>query len=266
MTKPDLDLSDVRALVDEEADHARRDMPPFASISDAAHSRRLRTKGAALGAALCAAAVAVGVAVAWGSGTQQTSPATSSTPTAAVRLDTSRLPDHPRVDQVADSIASALGHLGRDGGGTWISEHKTLNIYVAGPSKGMDQVVVEIQRQADEVTRSTDFEVKVHAGGVRTQDQLVKIMDKVSDTSSYDSDGVVTVRGQRINYSSGRVSVEVTSQPAADVVKRTFGDAVEVQVKPPWTQEELEEMFGMPGIAPPGSLSQQSTASSTSRR
>lgn len=148
-----------------------------------------------------------------------------------------------RPDQVAEKLKGTLDTLGRDGGATWVSEEETLNIYVSGPTVGKDAAIDKAQALATDVIRGSNVKVQIHAGGLRSEAQLVSTMDAVSDTKSYDTTGTVKVRSQVINYKTGRVAVDVTSQTAADIVKKKFGDAVEVQVKAPYTQEELDDMF-----------------------
>lgn len=251
----------IRALIDEESDRARADMPPLENFISRARSRQQRRRAAACAAVAGAVLVIGGIGWAQGAGAPTgEAPAASNAPTPAVQIDVSTLPDHPRQDHVADLFAKALSSQGRYGGGTWIAEEKTLNIYVAGPVAGRAEATADAERAAEEITRETNFDVVVHEGGARTETELVATMDAVSDTTNYDPDGVVQVRGQRIDFSTGRVDVDVTSAAAAQLVEKEFGDAVQVHVKKPYTQDELDQMFGMPN-APAAP-----TGSSTSRR
>lgn len=242
MTHPDLDA--VRTLIDDETDRARQDMPPLDVLIATAHARRRHRRGAALGAVLGATMVAgaVGLTFAWNDQPPSVDIASTSS-SSSFQSAGDDLPAHPRPDQVAERLAEILNAQGRDGGGTWISEEKTLNIYVAGPAAGKDATVDEIQTLADDLTSAVDFTVEVHAGGLRTEAQLVSTMDVVADTKSYDPDGAVRIRAMRIDHKTGQVEVDVTSQAAADIVEKTFGAAVRTQVKAPRTQEEIDEMF-----------------------
>ncbi len=120
-------------------------------------------------------------------------------------------------------------------------------MYVSGPDLGRVVAVDKIKTLVTEILRGSNVKVQVHAGGVRSEEQLVSTMDAVADTKSYDSTGTVQIRAQRIDYSTGTVEVDATSQAAADIVEKQFGDAVKVQVKAPYTQDELDEMFEAEG-------------------
>ncbi|MCM3556691.1 hypothetical protein M3697_16515 [Janibacter melonis] len=244
MSSPDLDAA-VRALIDDEADRARRDVPSLDSFIAAASTRQRRRRHAALGAVLGAAVVAGGVGLTVRGGDQPAVVNVASSPSSSFQSAGADLPAHPRPDQVADHLAETLNGQGRNGGATWISEKKTLNVYVSGPADGKDAAVEKTQALGDELTSAVDFIVTVHAGGLRSEAQLVSTMEAVADTKSYDPSGTVKVRSEVINYEAGKVAVDVTSQAAADIVEKKFGDAVEVQVKAPYTQEEIEEMFGV---------------------
>lgn len=255
MTGPSLE--DVRTLLDEESQRARRDMPSLDTFIRAANSRRQRRRGVALGATLVAVLAVGGLGMALRSDHPALEWATRSSSFQAAEPDATEPPVSARPDHVAQRIAEQLHPLGRDGGGTWISEDQLLNIYVAGPDSGKAAVVEETTRLADELTRESAITVQVHAGGVRTEDQLVAIMDAVSDTNGYAPAGSVVIRGQRIDYTTGQVDVEVTTQDAAALVQQEFGDGVRTRVKTPWTQDELDDMFGIdevptPTSTPPG--------------
>lgn len=251
-----IDLDDVRALIDDEAERARRDMPPVEALISAASTRQKRRRGATLGTTLGVAAVIGGVGLTWGVGRAPVDNASSPSSFQAAEPSASQLPEAARPDQVAERIAESLRAQGRDGGATWNPDDGTLDIYVAGPDLGKSAAVEKVRTLADEVTRGSNVKVQVHAGGTRTEPQLVSTMDEVSDTKSYDSKGSVSIRAQRIDYKTGQVEVDVASQEAANLVEKEFGDAVRAQVKDPVTQEERDEMFGMdnvPAPAPSGS-------------
>lgn len=249
MSSPDLDA--IRALIDDEADRARQDVPPLDGFIAAASTRQRRRRQTVLGAVLGAAIVAGGVGLTARGGDRPAAVNVATSASSSLQSADAALPANLRPDQVADRLAEILEAQGRNGGGTWISEKKTLNIYVSGPADGRDAAVEKTQALGDELTSAVDFTVAVHAGGVRSEEKLVSTMDSVADTSSYDSTGTVQIRAQRIDYSTGKVEVDVTSQAAADIVEKRFGDAVQVKVKAPYTQEELDQMFGMPGVTAP---------------
>ncbi|WP_427384082.1 hypothetical protein [Janibacter sp. G56] len=226
-------------------------MPPLDSFIEAASSRQRRRRHTALGAVLGAAVVAGGVVLTVRGGDQPAVIDVASSSSSPFQSPDAGLPANPRPDQVADRLAEILDAQGRNGGATWISEEKTLNIYVSGPADGKDAAVKKTQAVGDELTSAADFTVAVHAGGLRSEVQLVSTMDAVS--------GTVKVRSQVINYKTGKVAVDVTSQTAAEIVEKKFGDAVEVQVKPPYTQAELDAMFQ-------SELDKKGTPSTTSSR
>jgi uncharacterized protein YqgV (UPF0045/DUF77 family) len=114
---------------------------------------------------------------------------------------------------------------------------------VAGSDSGKGAAVDKVKTLVTEVAQGSNVKVQVHAGGLRTEAQLVSTMDAVADTKSYDPDGAVRIRAMRIDHKTGQVEVDVTSQAAADIVEKTFGAAVRTQVKAPRTQEEIDEMF-----------------------
>lgn len=244
MTAPDLD--DIRALIDDESDRARKDMPSIDYFINNANARRRRRRGGACVAVMSAVLLVGGVGWARGAATPaDLRPAASSSSPTSLEVNLSTLPDNPRPDQVADLISDALDSRGRNGGGTWIAEERTLNVYVAGPEAGRAEATSQMQRLADQIVLTTDFKIVVHEGGARTEDQLVTTMDEVSKTQVYDPDKLVFIRGQRIDFKAGQVEVDVTSDAAARLIEKQFGDAVRVRVKEPYTQEELDQIFGM---------------------
>ncbi|WP_225985839.1 hypothetical protein, partial [Janibacter melonis] len=180
MSSPDLDA--VRTLINDEADRARQDVPPLDSFIAAASSRQRRRRHTALGAVLGVAIVAGGVGLTVRGGDEPAVIDVASSSSSSIQSAGTDLPANPRPDQVADRLAEILGAQGRNGGATWISEKKTLNIYVSGPADGKNAAVEKTQAVGDELTGTVDFTVAVHAGGVRSEEQLVSTMDAVADT------------------------------------------------------------------------------------